>query len=128
MPTNTAFSPLNTEDESAFSAPSVMSEMSDRRTSASPRADTMSCPNAEALSSEVCALIVVCTKSPLIWPAADVKLLAASAVRTSVGVTPSAAIFSGLSQMRIANVCPPRICALATPFTVCSFGCTTRVR
>ena len=56
------------------------------------------------------------------------KLLAASAVRTSFGVTPSAAISSGSSQMRIAKVWPPRICALATPSTVCSRGCTTRVR
>ena len=52
------------------------------------------------------ALIVVCTKSPFIWPAAVVKLLAASALRTSIGVTPSAAILSGSSQMRMAKRLP----------------------
>ncbi len=36
------------------------------------------------------------------------------------GVTPRAAILSGSSQMRMANVWPPRICALATPSIVCS--------
>ena len=127
-PTNTAFSPSNTEDESAFSAPSSMVAMSFRRISASPRDITTSLPNSTGVLSAVSALMVVCTKSPFTWPAALVKLLVASALRTSSGVTPSAAILSGLSQMRMANVCPPRICALATPSMVCRRGCTTRVR
>ena len=48
----------------------------------------------------------------MICPAAEMKLLLASASRTSLGVTPRAAILFGSSQMRIAKVWPPRICAL----------------
>ena len=49
-------------------------------------------------------------------------------VRTSLAVTPRAAIRVGSSQMRMAKVWPPRIWALATPSTVCNCGCTTRMR
>ena len=128
MPTNTAFKPSKTEEELALSGPSSMVAISSSRISASPRPTTTSLPKAAGLSSAVSALIVVWTKSPFTWPAAVTKLLLASAVRTSMGVTPSAAILSGLSQMRMANVWPPRIWALATPLMVCSLGCTTRVR
>ena len=127
-PTNTAFRPSKTEEESALSGPSSMVAMSSSRISASPRVATTSLANAAGLSSEVSALMVVCTKSPFTWPAAVTKLLAASALRTSSGVMASAAILSGLSQTRMAKVCPPRICALATPSMVCRRGCTTRVR
>ena len=41
---------------------------------------------------------------------------------------PSAAILSGFSQMRIANVRSPRMSARCTPLIARSFGCTTRVR
>ena len=128
MPMNTAFRPSNTEEESALSGPSSMVEKSASRISASPRVTTTSLPKAAGLSRAVSALMVVWTKSPFTWPAAVVKLLAESALRTSSGVTPSAAILSGLSQTRMAKVWPPRICALATPLMVCSRGCTTRVR
>ncbi len=40
----------------------------------------------------------------------------------------SAAIFSGLSQMRIAKTRAPRMSARCTPETADSFGWTTRVR
>ena len=43
-------------------------------------------------------------------------------------LTPLDAIRAGSSQTRIANGCPPRIWASATPGTVASRGCTTRVR
>ena len=56
-----------------------------------------------------------CVKSDFTSPAAVVKLLAESAWRTSSGVTPREAIFSGFSQTRIAKVEPPRISAEATP-------------
>ena len=127
-PMNTAFRPSNTEEESALSGPSSMVAMSSRRTSASPRVATTSLPKAVGLSSSVCALMLVWTKSPFTCPAAVTKLFAVSAVRTSSGVMASAAILSGLSQMRMAKVWPPRICALATPSMVCRRGCTTRVR
>ena len=128
MPMKTAFSPSKTEDESALSGPSSMVAKSSSRIRASPRDTTTSLPNAAGLSRAVSALIVVWTKSPFTWPAAVMKLLLASAFFTSMGVTPRAAILSGLSQMRMAKVWPPRICALATPLIVCSLGCTTRVR
>ena len=41
---------------------------------------------------------------------------------------PRAAIRAGSSQSRIAKVWPPRMSAEATPSTVASSGCTTRVR
>ena len=41
---------------------------------------------------------------------------------------PNAAIRSGFSQMRIANVRAPRMSARCTPLIAVSFGCTTRVR
>jgi hypothetical protein len=125
---NTALSPSNAEEESALCGPSSISAMSPSLTSESPRASTTSFANDSGVSSEVLASILVCTKSPFTWPGAEVKLLLASAVRTSSGVTPSFAMRSGSSQMRMAKTWPPRICALATPFTVCSLGCTTRVR
>ena len=72
--------------------------------------------------------MLVWVKSPLIWPAAEVKLLATSALRISDGVTPRAAILSGSSQTRMAKFWPPRIWALATPSMVCRRGWTTRIR
>ncbi len=125
---NTALSPSNTDDESAFCGPSSILATSPSLTRESPRASTTSLPNDSGVSSEVLASILVCTKSPFTWPGAEVKLLLASASRTSRGVTPSAAMRSGSSQIRMAKTWPPRICALATPLMVCSFGCTTRVR
>jgi hypothetical protein len=41
---------------------------------------------------------------------------------------PRAAIFSGLSQTRIAKVRSPKMSARCTPLMELSFGCTTRVR
>ena len=41
---------------------------------------------------------------------------------------PSAAILSGLSQIRIANVRSPKISARCTPEIADSLGCTTRFR
>ncbi len=67
-------------------------------------------------------------KKPLVWPAAAWKLLAAIAAATSLGDTPRPAIRVGSSQTRIAKVWPPRMSAEATPSTVDSTGCTTRVR
>ncbi len=67
-------------------------------------------------------------KSAFTSPAAVVKLLRASAVRTSSGVMPSAAIRSGSSQTRMAKVEPPRMSAEATPLIAWSFGFTTRSR
>ena len=125
---NTAFSPSNTEDELALSGPSSMRAMLPRRISVSPRWATTSWPKAWALFSDVWALIVNLTKSPLIWPGAEVKLLAARAARTSLGVMFSPAMRSGSSQTRMAKVWPPRIWALATPSMVWSRGCTTRIR
>ena len=52
----------------------------------------------------------------------------ASASCTSDGEMPSAAIRSGFSQIRMANVRPPRMSARCTPLIAESFGCTTRVR
>ena len=75
MPMNTAFSPSNTEEESALSGPSSMVAISASRISASPRPTTTSLPNAAGLSSDVSALMVVWTKSPFTWPAAVMKLL-----------------------------------------------------
>ena len=98
------------------------------RMSESWRVATTRREKASGLFSDVSASMPVCTKSPLIWPAAEVKLLAARAVRTSAGVMSSAAIRFGSSQMRMAKVWPPRISALATPSTVCRRGWTTRVR
>ena len=40
----------------------------------------------------------------------------------------SAAIFSDLSQIRMANVWPPRMSARCTPLMALSLGWTTRVR
>jgi len=55
-------------------------------------------------------------------------LFCASASWTWVGEMPSDAIFSGLSQTRMANVRSPKISAFCTPLMALSFGCTTRVR
>ena len=41
---------------------------------------------------------------------------------------PCAAIWSGLSQIRMAKVRSPRMSARCTPLMALSFGCTTRVR
>ena len=41
---------------------------------------------------------------------------------------PWAAISSGLSQTRMANVRSPKMSARCTPLMAVSFGCTTRVR
>ena len=41
---------------------------------------------------------------------------------------PWAAIRSGLSQTRMANVRSPKMSARCTPLIAASFGCTTRVR
>ena len=124
---NTAFSPSKAEEDSALCGPSSICATSASLTKESPRPITTSLPNDSGVCSEVLASILVCTKSPFTWPGAEVKLLAASATRTSSGVTPSEAMRSGSSQMRMANTCPPSICALATPLMVCSLGCTTRV-
>ena len=74
---NTAFSPSNTEEESALCGPSSMLGDVARGGSARRRGSrTTSLPNAAGLSSEVLALMLVCTKSPFTWPGAEVKLLA----------------------------------------------------
>ena len=123
MPMNTALSPSNTEEESDVCGPSsIFCETSPSLTSASPWVATTIWLKVFGLSSEVSAFTLIWVKSLFTSPAAVVKLLAASAARTSFGVTPSAAIRVGSSQMRIENALPPRSCALATPSTVCRRG------
>ncbi len=68
------------------------------------------------------------TMDPFVRPIAASALLFARASRTCEGERPSAAIRSGLSQIRIANVRLPRMSARWTPLIAVSFGWTTRVR
>ncbi len=70
----------------------------------------------------------IATIWPLVEPTAESTLLARSALDTSLAVTCSAAMRSGLSHTRIANVPAPRMSARCTPGTVTSLGWTTRVR
>ena len=62
------------------------------------------------------------TIEPLVCPIADRELFRASASRTIDGEMPCAAMASGLSQMRIANVRAPRMSARCTPLIALSFG------
>ena len=89
---------------------------------------TTSCRNWSGVSSEVLASMFCWMKSPFTLPAAVVKLFCASALLTSSGVMPSAAILSGLSQTRMAKVEPPRISAFATPLIAWICGLITRSR
>ncbi len=68
------------------------------------------------------------TIDPLVRPRAERWLFLASASRSADGEMPCAAIWSGFSHTRMANVRSPRMSARCTPLIALKAGCTTRVR
>ncbi len=84
--------------------------------------------NSSTERRSVSAVRLTWMSEPLLRPRAARKLLAARAWRTWAGLMLSAAIRSGLSQMRMAKVRAPRISARCTPSMAESRGWTTRTR